>query len=91
MTEPFDLRPVDFDILAKIGRSLVTEDAEFSADTLFALGLDKLLDDTQHGAGGWFARMQHHGFIMPVGRKRSTRPSNHSRVIRTFRRVKKDE
>ena len=83
LSKPLSAR--DVDILHTLRTVCTLENrATFSADDLFLLGLDRFFEDRAHSVGGWFARCQHHGLIEPVGYRRSTRPSNHLRMIRNF-------
>jgi hypothetical protein len=75
----------DVDVLRTLRTNLRIENREtFSADDIFLFGLDRFFEDTVHGVGGFFAKLQHLGKIEAVGRKRSIRPSNHLREIRVF-------
>lgn len=62
----------------------------FSADDIFLLQLDRFFKDKTHDVGAWFARMQHHRKIEPVGYVRSKRASNHMRQVRLYLFVEKE-
>lgn len=81
----FKLTARDKDILRTLQTILIIEKrASFSADDLFLYGLDRFYADRVHGVGGFFARCQHAKLIAPVGMKRSTRASNHLRMVKMF-------
>ena len=81
----------DADILRTLRTVCTIEKrSTFSADDIFLFGLDRFFEDKIHDVGAWFAREQHHKQIEPVGTKRSTRESNHQRVIRVYAFVEKE-
>ena len=59
----------------------------FSSDTFRMYGLDRFIVDKAHGIGGFFAKLVANGLVVQVGWVRSCLPSNHGRMIRTYRWV----
>jgi len=81
----FVLSARDVDVLRSLRTHCAIENREtFSADDIYLLNLDRFFEDKVHGIGGFFAKLQYLGKIRAVGRKRSTRPSNHQREIRVY-------
>lgn len=88
----FVLSGRDIDVLQTLRTHCKIENRlTFSADDIFLLNLDRFFEDKVHGVGGFFAKLQHLHKIEAVGRKRSTRPSNHLREIRVYAFVSKEE
>ena len=86
--QTFDLSysQVDKDLLRTFKTLTMIDKLEtFSSDDFRMYGLDRFLRDTQHGVGGFFAKMKHNKDAEPVGRKRSVLPSNNMREIRVWK------
>lgn len=89
LSKPLTAR--DADILRTLRTVCTIEKRNtFSADDIFLFGLDRFFEDKIHGLGAFFAKLQHQKLIEPVGTKRSTRESNHQRVIRVYAFVEKE-
>lgn len=56
----------------------------FTSDDFRMFGLDRFIEDTQHGIGGFFARLVHSKQIREVGWVRSLLPQNNLRKIREY-------
>ena len=81
----------DADILRTLRTVCAIEKrSTFSADDVFLFGLDRFFEDKVHGIGSFFAKLQHQKLIEPVGTKRSTRESNHMRMIRVYAFAEKE-
>jgi len=57
----------------------------FSSDDFRLYGLDRHIEDKQHGIGGFFARLVHSKQIRIVGQVRSLLPQNNLRRINEYR------
>lgn len=86
------LTPKEEDLLRTF-RTLCRIDGRltFSSDTFRMYGLDRFLNDSQHGIGGLFAIWKKLGFIEKVGMTRSQIKSNHLREIKLYRFTDKGE
>jgi len=62
----------------------IDEHTTFSSDTFRMYGLDRFIMDKAHGIGGFFAKLVANGLVVQTGWTRSTLPSNHGRMIRTY-------
>ena len=73
--------------MATTFRSLcnIDQHGTFSSDTFRMYGLDRFIVDKAHGIGGFFAKLVANGLVVQVGWVRSCLPSNHGRMIRTYR------
>ncbi len=89
LSEPLTAR--DADILRTLRTVCTIEKrSTFCADDIFLFGLDRFFEDKIHSIGAFFAKLQHQKLIEKVGRKRSTRESNHDREIWVYAFVEKE-
>lgn len=76
----------DFDLYKKLWVLLSAQKKNtFSSDDFRAFGLDRFIEDTQHGIGSLFLRWQINKLIEPVGYVCSKMASNHGRRIKLYR------
>jgi len=78
--------------LIKTFRTLCNIDKrkEFSSDTFRMYQLDRFLCDTQHGIGGFFAKLLKNGLIQKVGSTRSQIKANHLRMIFVYEWIEEE-
>lgn len=89
LSQPLTAR--DADVLRTLRTNCTIEKrSTFSADDIFLFGLDRFFEDKVHDIGAFFAKLQHQKLIEKVTTKRSTRESNHDRVIRVYAFVEKE-
>ena len=81
----FSFTPLESALVTKFRTLLALERKDtFSSDDFRMYGLDRHIEDTQHGIGGFFARLVHSQQIREVGWVRSVLPQNNLRKIREY-------
>jgi hypothetical protein len=81
----FSFTPLESALVRKFKTLLALERKDtFSSDDFRMYGLDRHIEDTQHGIGGFFARLVHAKKIREVGQTRSLLPQNNLRKIKVY-------
>ena len=81
----FSFTPLETALVTKFRTLLAVERKDtFSSDDFRMFGLDRHIEDTQHGIGGFFARLVHSKQIRIVGQIRSVLPQNNLRKINEY-------
>lgn len=80
------LNSKDWDLYEKLWVLLKAQKKNtFSSDDFRGFGLDRFIEDTQHGIGSLFLRWKINKLIEEIGFVHSTLDSNHGRRISLYR------